>query len=69
MKYRVHGHITISVMVDVEAENDDEAREKANEAGVATLCNGCATNNGSTEEWCAEELDGEPTVTSVEVIE
>lgn len=68
MKYRVHGHITISVAVEVEADSEEEAKELAAEAQTASLCHGCATNNGEYDVWCAEDLDGEPTVTSVEVI-
>jgi hypothetical protein len=49
--------MTISVSVDVEAETEEEALEKAIDCPVMRLCNYCS--NAREEEWSADELDGE----------
>jgi hypothetical protein len=61
--------MTISVHVDVQAENADEARKKAEDCGVMNLCNQCANNQ--VGEWSTSgELDGDVTVSlSDDVIE
>lgn len=60
-RYRVPGTMTISVFVDVEAASPEEAREKAHEHGVPSLCWSCA--RGEPDRWrTSGELDGEPEV-------
>ena len=67
MRYQVNGQVTISVNVFVEADSEEEARAKAEEASMQTFCNGCATANKELDIWSTEELDGTPVV--LEVIE
>jgi len=57
-KYRVGGAITISVYVDVDAANEQEALRKAAEAPIQSLCHQCA--NGEDGCWSTGgELDGD----------
>ncbi len=65
MKYLVVAEMTISVSVRVEAKNEEEAKEKALEAGVQGLCHQCA--RGDYDVWSTSgELDGEPMITEVQ---
>lgn len=61
MKYRVIGHVTISVSVVVDAKSPEEARRLALDAPMQSLCNQCAS--GVDEEWSTSgELDGSVTI-------
>lgn len=60
-KFRVSGTLTISVYIDVEAEDEDAAKEVARQEGVQGLCWQCA--RGEEGVWCTSgELDGEPEI-------
>lgn len=57
-RWRVAATMTISVSVEVRAENEEAARERALDASTMTLCNQCA--DGHSTEWSTSgELDGE----------
>lgn len=59
MKYRVSGIVSISVHVDVEASSKKEAIERAQDAGMQTLC--CSCSDGDPDSWSTSgELDGAP---------
>lgn len=59
MKYIVTGEITISCSTIVEASSVKEAKRLALQRG-----NGSIVCNGRDEEqWCADELDGEASIT------
>lgn len=61
MKYRVTGHVTISVSVVVEAESPSAARQLARHAPMMTFCHQCAV--GEDGAWSTSgELDGEVTI-------
>ncbi len=63
-RYQVQGTMTISVFVTVFAESEEEAREKAEEASVMTLCHQCS--DGQVEEWSTSgELDGTPNIEKI----
>lgn len=65
VKYRVVGHVTISVSVLVEAKSEKKAKTSALQMPMQTFCYECA--NGQDDEWSTSgELDGEVTVTAVE---
>lgn len=66
MKYRVQGLMTISVFVVVEADSAEEAREKAEDSAVQSLCNGCASPMDESEWHTSGELDGTPVIEAVE---
>lgn len=60
MKYEFSVAATISLNVDVEADNLDEAIEKAQNQGVISLCHQCASK-GEWGEWYTNgELDCDP---------
>lgn len=63
-KYIVSGTITISCMVEVEANSEAEARELAADAPMKAFCNHCAS--GELGSWSASELDGEPNIMTVQ---
>lgn len=64
MRYRVTGAMTISVVVDVDADSEEHAREVAEAAAVMNLCNQCA--HGEPDEWSTSgELDGTVEIESV----
>lgn len=57
--YRISGTMTISVMVDVEADSKEEAIATAQECPAMSFCNQCA--GASEGEWSTSgELDGQP---------
>lgn len=59
-KWIVTGEVTISVLTEVEAASEAEAKSIANERGMMSFCHKCARGNPS-EEWSTSgELDGEP---------
>ena len=63
-KYLISGTITISVWIEVDAENEDAARSEAEESSVRTLCNYCATPLRGV--WnTTGELDGQPHIESI----
>jgi hypothetical protein len=64
-KYIVSGTVTISCMVEVEAESAEAAREAAEGADMMTLCYQCS--HVEADVWCAGELDGIPEIESVEL--
>jgi hypothetical protein len=63
-KYIVSGTITISCMVEVEANSEAEAWELAADAPMQTLCSNCSS--GELGSWSASELDGEPNMLTVQ---
>lgn len=67
-RFRVIGTMTISVHAVVEAKDESEARELAEDLGVQSFCYQCSS--GDQEEWSTTgELDGEPRIESVEEVE
>jgi hypothetical protein len=67
MKYIVCGEMTISIHVEVEADSPEQARARADEAGVQSLCHQCAHGGDRKGEWrTSGELDGPPVITDVE---
>lgn len=57
--FRVSSMITISVFVDVEADNKEDAIDKALGYPVRHLCHSCS--NAVEDQWSTSgELDGEP---------
>lgn len=67
MRYLVTGIVTISVTVKVEADSEEEARQKANDASMQEFCYSCS--RGDDDVWSTSgELDGEPTIESVRLL-
>lgn len=67
MKYIVTGVVTISVQVELDADSEAQAREKADDAPMQQLCNYCASGEDGT--WSTGgELDGTPQIESVKLI-
>lgn len=63
--YRVTGLVTISITTEVKAESAFEAKEKARERPLQTLCHHCASAEND-EQWATTgELDGEPKIQEV----
>lgn len=58
-RYTVSASATISFTGFVEAENEDEAIEKAYDLELPILCYGCETQNGGSDAWIPA-MDGEP---------
>lgn len=65
-KYFVVGEVTISAHIKVEATSEEEAREIASKAGNMTICYKCAMGEEDAWSTCGE-LDGEVTITAVEL--
>jgi len=63
-KYIVTGLVTGTGWVNVEAETEEEAREKALACGVASLCHACP--QASDDEWTYEMDDLVETILEVE---
>jgi hypothetical protein len=62
-KYSITAVATISVCIDVLADSEEEAIEKAQECGMQSLCWSCGTPSfdGDCPEWTTTgELDGDP---------
>ena len=57
MKYTISAGITISIHTTVEAESEGEALAIAKERHLGSVCPSCY--DAHTEEWVAEDLDGE----------
>lgn len=65
MKYRVIGHVTISVSVELEADSPADARKQARQAPMTSFCQMCAA--GEDGAWnTSGELDGSITISRVE---
>ena len=61
MKYLVSGYLTISACAVVEAENKEEAKEKALQLGTPTLCYQCCnTGHDCDSEWGLNGFDDPP---------
>lgn len=72
MKYRVRALVTISVWTDVEANNEEEANELAEERPLQGLCHQCGSarfKEGEREWRTSGELDGTPKELIVDVAE
>lgn len=67
-KYLVKGLITISTFIEVEADSEEAARERAVDSPVMTLCNHCADRKPDGEWVTSGELDGTPEIESVEMV-
>lgn len=66
-RYAVTGTVTISVLVEVDAKNETEARKKAAVCLMLQLCHGCAIGDDGV--WSTSgELDGEPAIEAVREI-
>lgn len=63
MKYKLSCQITVSAYCEVEAENEDEAIEKAKDMQPAMHFLGSGTS--AAENWLVEDIDGEPDKISV----
>ncbi len=64
MKYKITGHVTVSCYCEVEADSEEQAREKASALGAAL--GGTNSGNQPDEWWIIEEADGTPEITHVE---
>jgi hypothetical protein len=64
-KYIVSGTITISALIEVEADNEQEAREKAEDSPVISLCHYCADKSPDCEWVTSGDLDGTPVIDCV----
>jgi hypothetical protein len=60
MKYIVSGYLTISAVVDIEAESPEEALQKAEELTTPSLCHQCASAGGDEGTWQLNEFDDPP---------
>jgi hypothetical protein len=68
-KYRVVSRVTISMHTDVEAKSIKDAKEIALGRPLVRLCWQCSGGDKTTK-WCTSgELDGEPKIVEVDVIE
>ena len=54
-KYQIVGCITVGVFTTVEAENEQEALEKAEERSVQGLCRQCVSSENDEELWCLSD--------------
>lgn len=66
--YYVVAEMTISVGTEVEANSEAEARAIAEQRSPQTLCHSCSSAREERKiEWCTSgELDGEPTIVTIE---
>lgn len=60
MKYTVSGYLTLSAIVDIEANSPEEALEKASELNTPSLCHQCAGAGGDDGTWQLNEFDDPP---------
>lgn len=67
-KYLVTSLVTISMSIVVEADSEMEAREKAEDCHIMSLCHFCSRgSNYIKDEWrTSGEIDGIPEIHSVE---
>ena len=68
-RFRVSAEVTISMHTDVDAANEEQARDLALDAGMMSLCHQCAGEDGDGQWVTSGELDGEPTVIEVEEVD
>lgn len=66
-KYLVSSHVTISCYVEVEADNEAEAKKIAQDLPMAGLCYQCS--KGEDDAWNVDSLDGEPSTKDMEATE
>lgn len=59
-RYRVEGYLTISATAEVEAENEAEAREKAQSLSTPSLCHQCSGAGGGHDTWQLNGFDDPP---------
>lgn len=65
-KYVVNGTATVSVFKVVEADSEDEAREKAETLVMLSLCWQCIyAGENSADTWQIDRIDGETKITGV----
>ncbi len=64
-RYRVTGTLTITVITDVEATSEADARDLALDLPVMTLCNQCADGDPKVHWITSGELDGSPEIVEV----
>jgi hypothetical protein len=66
--FRVSGLVMISLNAEIEAPNEETAREMAEDLYLPGLCHQCAeAGRDDPEEWeLSGELDGTPKIESVE---
>lgn len=60
MKYLACGYLTISVMAEIEAESEKEAREKASILGAPGLCHQCDHAGDGIDTWKLNGFDDPP---------
>lgn len=60
--YRVTGEVTVSCYTEVEAESEKQAKEEAISRAMAMIID----HGNPEEEWCVEDLDGDPVNINVE---
>lgn len=69
-KFLVRAEVTISVLTEVEADDESEANEIASQRDLIHLCHQCASSRDIDSEWVTSgELDGSPMKFSVEEVE
>jgi hypothetical protein len=59
--YRVYGYLTISVVKDIKATSEDDARKKAEDLSAPSLCWQCSSaGEGQSDVWELNEFDEVP---------
>ena len=58
MKYRVSGYVTFSATAEIEAENEQQAKDKFEGLGTPSLCHQCSDAGEGTEESGEVQLNG-----------
>ena len=51
MRFTVTGSVTVGLYIEVDAENAEEAKRKAEEAGTPRLCHQCSSQGGNGGCW------------------
>ena len=55
--YRVNLTQTVSAVIDVEADNEDDAIDSAHEQAPNSLCNHCANHVEMSDDWELNRVD------------
>lgn len=61
-RWLISGHLTVSILTEVEASTLEEAKKIAQKRDVQGLCSVCSTGDEKVEWSLNGELDGEPEV-------
>lgn len=58
--YRLSGYLTVSCVADIEANSEEEAREKAAQLSCPSLCHQCEDAGGDPDTWQLNGFDDPP---------